>query len=96
MLERPESWDTCKGLLKTQHGNCLRERSVLQSAKPIGVESLSSTFTSDMKMQSLVGFILALVQCFLTMPPFLSFEMGMYIPCHCMLEVSDILFKLVL
>jgi hypothetical protein len=49
-----------------------------------------------MEMQNLkfalLGFGLALVQFFLTISLFLPSGMIMYILCHCMLEVCDLLF----
>ena len=52
--------------------------------------------TLDTEMQSLeftqLVFSLALVQCFLTMLPFLHFGIVMYILCYYMLEVCDLLF----
>ena len=47
-----------------------------------------------MEMQSMefaqLGFGLALVQYFLTVLPFIYFEMVMYILCHYILEVCDL------
>ena len=37
-------------------------------------------------------FSLALIQCFLTMSPSQCFRMVMYILCHYMMEVCDLLF----
>jgi hypothetical protein len=69
---------------------------VLQSTKLKGVGDPKSTLTSDMEMLSLesapLGFGLALVQYFLTMLPFLCFRTVIYILCHYMLEVSDLVF----
>ena len=57
---------------------------------------LQSITTSNMEMQSLefalVIFSLALVQYFFSMLPFLHFGTVMYILCHDMLEVCDLLF----
>lgn len=39
---------------------------------------------------TLLGFILALIQYFLTMPQFLPFGMVMYVLCHCILEICNI------
>ena len=61
-----------------------------------GAEDLKSALTSDMEIQNLqfalLGSGIALVQYFLTMLPFLLCGMVMYILCHCMLEVCDLLF----
>ena len=69
---------------------------MLQSTKLKEVGYLKSTLTSDMEMQSLefaqLVFSLALVQYFLPMLPFLPFQLVMYILCHCMLKVCDLLY----
>ena len=66
----------------------------MQSIKLKGVGDLKNAWTSDMKMQNLkldlLVFSLALVQHFLTTLP--SFGMVMYLLCHYMLEVYDLLF----
>lgn len=67
---------------------------MLQAAKVEGQGHLRplelKSQISGMKLQdlvfSLVGFSLALVQCFLTMSLFLSFGMVMPIQCHCILK----------
>lgn len=73
-----------------------KERSVLNSTKLKGVGDLKIILTSDMKIQILefvqLASRLALVQYFLTMLPSLSFGMVMYILCHCMFKVCDLLF----
>jgi len=55
-----------------------RERSALQSAK-LGEFSYLSPLTSNLELQnlefSLLGFSFALIEYFLTMPPFLPFQM---------------------
>ena len=60
--------------------------------------NLKSILTSHMEMESLefaqLVCSLALVQYFLTMLPSLHFGMVMYILCHYMLEVCDLLFDL--
>lgn len=52
--------------------------------------------TLEMELQdfgfALLDFCLALVQYVLTMPQFFPFGMVMYILCHCMLEVCNLLF----
>ena len=69
---------------------------MLQSTKMKGVGKHKGALTSDMEMQSLefalIVLGLALVQYFLTMLPSLCFRMVMYILCHYMLEVCDLLF----
>ena len=49
-----------------------------------------------MEMENLVftllGFVLDLVRHFLTVLPILPFGVVMYILCHCMLEVCNLLF----
>jgi hypothetical protein len=63
---------------------------VFQSSRPGGVEALSSSFISDMKMQSMefpqLGFGLSFVQDFFTM----LFLSGTIYPM--MLNVFDLLF----
>ena len=71
-----------------------QKRSVSTKLNRVG--ALKSIETSDMEMQGLefaqLVFSLALIQYFLTMLPFLHFEMVMYILCHCMLQVCDLFF----
>lgn len=74
-----------------------REVSVLQSAKLEGVGDLKSClspWTSDMEGLefALLGCSLALVQCFLSVPPFFHFGIVMYSLCHCVLEVCNLPF----
>lgn len=96
MLEMPEPWDTCQGKLLTGKGTSPRERSVLQSTKLKGVGDLKRVLTSDMELQSLelaqLVFCLALVQYFPTTLSSLCFGIVMYILCHYMLKVCDLLF----
>ncbi|EGW10137.1 hypothetical protein I79_024307 [Cricetulus griseus] len=88
----PESWGTCPGKLLTGV-EPVQERSVLQSMKLKGVGDLKSILTTDTEMQSLeftqLIFGLSLIPYFLIMFPF---GMVMYILCHCILEVCDLLF----
>lgn len=78
------------------NGTSLRERNVLQLGEMKGVGDLKRVLTSDMELQSLEFaqqvFGLALVQYFLTMFPFPHFRMVMYILCHYMLEVCNLLY----
>lgn len=87
MLETPESQNTCQGKL-------LAGESMLRTTKLKEVGDLKSTLTSDRKMQSLECTQLVsrfvLVQYFLFQC--LAFGIVMYILCHCMLEVSDLVF----
>lgn len=75
--------------------NHTRERITFQSIKLKGVEDLKSILTSDMKMQSLefaqivLGLALAQYFCLL---PFLLCGMVIYILCHYILKVCDLLF----
>lgn len=68
---------------------------MLQSTKLNGTADLESILTSDMEIKNLeisqLVFGLALIHYFLTMLPFLCFGMIMYILCHYMLEVCDLL-----
>lgn len=86
MLEIPEPWYTYQGELLIRCRVSPIERGVLQLTNLEGVGYLKSTLTSDIEMQSLecalLVFSLALVPCFLTMVPFLSFGMVIYILCH--------------
>ena len=69
---------------------------MLRSTKLKRVEDLKSVLTSDLETQSLefaqMVFGLPLVQYFLSMLPSLHFGMVLYILCHYMLEVCDLLF----
>ena len=71
---------------------------MLQLTKLKGVEDLKRLLTSVMEIQSLefaqlvLGF--ALVQYFISVLPSLTFGIVMYIMCHCMLEVCDLLLLL--
>ena len=95
MLEMPEFWDNCPGALQTGSGSLPRERRVLQLEK-LERQGRLSPLTSDTEQKdlefALLGFGLALVQYFLTMLPFLCFRTVIYILCHYMLEVSDLVF----
>lgn len=95
MLEMPERWDTCQGELLSGSGTSPGERSVLHSTQLRRVE-LCRALTSDMEMQSLElaqrVLSLALVQGFLPVLPFFPFRMLMYVVCHCLLNICDLLF----
>ena len=95
MLEMPELWGTCPGELLTVSGNSPRDRSMLQFNWN-GFGDLKSILTSDMEMQSLefaqLVFDIILVQYFFTMLPSIHFGIVIYILCHDMLEVCDLLF----
>ena len=73
-----------------------QERGVLWSTKLKGVEGLKNALTSAMEMQKSEFALLILVLlwssisslCYISIP----FGIGIYILCHCMLEVCDLLF----
>lgn len=71
---------------------------MLVSTKLKGVGDPKSAFDMDMEMQSLkfspLLFGFDLVQYFFIMLSFLHFGMVMYILCHCILEVCNLLFIL--
>lgn len=79
-------------------GTSSREKRMLQAAKLEGQSDLSS-LTPDMELQglefALLAFSPALVQYLLSMVPFLPFVMIMYVLCHCVLEVYDLLLILI-
>ena len=70
---------------------------MLQSAKLKKVEDLKNILSSAIEMHSLVFsqlvFSLDFVQYFLTVLLSLCFQMLLYILCHDMLEVYDLLFN---
>lgn len=70
-----------------------RQRNVSQSTKLKGVGDLKSALMADLEMQSLefahIFFSLTLVQYLFTV---LSFVIVLYVLCHYMLEVYDLLF----
>ena len=94
MLEIPELWDTCQQELITERRTSPRERSMLQSTKLKGVRDLKGVLISDVEIQCLefAPLVFGLAWYFLTMFLFLHFGMVMYILCHYMLEVCDLLF----
>lgn len=83
MSEVPEPWDTCQGQLQAEV-EAAEERSVSRSAKLEG-KSHKSPLTLDKELQhfefALLGFSVALAQCFIRMPHFLSLEILIFIPC---------------
>lgn len=56
------------------------------------LHSLGQGGKREPTQNALLAFGLALIQRFLTMLSFFSFGMVMYIVCHCLLEVCDLLF----
>ena len=93
----PESWDTCHGKLLTGSGTSSIERSVLQSTNLKGVGDLKTIVTlvrhGDIESgDCTAGFCRALIQYFLIILLFLHFGKVIYILCHYMLEVCDLLF----
>lgn len=70
-----------------------RQRNVSQSTKLKGIGGLKSALMADLEMQSLefahIFFSLTLVQYLFTV---LSFVIVLYVLCHYMLEVYDLLF----
>ena len=69
---------------------------MLQSAKLKGIGYLKSVLISGMQMQSLefpqLAFGLAVVHYFLTMFQSLCFGIVMYILCHYVLEICNLIF----
>ena len=105
-LETPRCW-RCqsvgykprRGLACSEWNQTKREKYVVVSKHERGrryKEPVINPLISDRKMQSLefalLGFALALVPQFLTMLFSLPFAMIIYILCHCMLEVWDLVF----
>lgn len=81
VLETPKPWGVCQGLHAGSETRLI-ERSVLQSAK-LDMLSHRSHLTSVKELQdlefALIGSGLAWVQYSLSMPPFLSFGMLIYL-----------------
>lgn len=74
-----------------------REKSVLRSVKRKGVGDLQSAQHQDIKMQfALMPLRTALVQYSLIMLHFLIFGTLMYSLCHCILEVCDPFFLILI
>lgn len=96
VLESPKHGDarSMGYLLRIQPRCETNPRNKYEVKKLKTVGNLKSALPSDMKMQNLLVFSLALVQYFLIMLPFLSFGMVMCILCHYILEVWDFFFYL--
>jgi hypothetical protein len=96
MLEMAEPWDT------KPRKAAYRDWNQPKSKNFVAVNKAESSWRSEEHYGIRHGdaefgvcqlvFILALIWYFLTMSSFLPFEMVMYILCHCMLEVCDLLF----
>lgn len=83
MLEAPESWNICQGELPTESGTSLKEK--YAEVRKASSSSRLSPRTLGMMLRelefALLGFCLALVQFFLTLPSFLHSRMAMNILC---------------
>jgi hypothetical protein len=77
------------------YGTSSRERTVWQAEKLKGQSHLSP-LVLDMELQDLefdfLRFGFVLVRYFLTIPQYSGFRMAIYTPCHCILEVCNMLF----
>lgn len=82
-----EPWDACRGEPTQETEVCYSQ----QNWKELEIWRAFWHQTWDSKFARMV-FSLALVQYFLTMPPFLYFGMVIYIPCYYVLELWDLLF----
>lgn len=93
-----EFWDVCQGEMHSGCGASSRKKRVAVSKA--GREEPLSPLSSGIELQGLelaaLGVDLALVRYFLTIPPFFSFGMVMYILSHCTLKICIFLCFLVL
>lgn len=98
-VEMPDMWDGCQEELQTGYRTRSRERNMIQSTGMGGVGRVKirlSHWVWNIELQdlqvALLVFSLAVAQHSLTMPPLLPFGMVIHSSCHCMLEVSVLLF----
>lgn len=93
----PKPWDVCQEEPYAGQETRPSERSVKLSARPKGQSHLGP-LSSDTELQdlefALVGFDHVLIQYFLIVPFSSLLEWMLYILCHCMLEVYNLLFFL--